>query len=97
MDLEHADDTALIAHSREMAEKVRKEDVLEAASHGLTRSRHKTSRLSYKSDGEVWHGDGSEVKRASLVKCLGSVMEESGSCSAEVRARIHEASSVMRS
>ena len=64
MDLEYADDTALLARSAEIAKKLLTATERIAVLYGLKLNRSKTCRLAYNSEEEVTFDDGTPVPRA---------------------------------
>ena len=91
MDLEYADDTALIARTAEIAGKLLQYTEDEAAKYGLKLNRSKTVRLAYNSDEPVRFADGTEVPRAKHVEYLGTILNDWGDPSAEINARLGKA------
>ena len=96
MDLEYADDTVLIARSKEVAEKLLGELEGEANKYGLKLNKAKTARLSYNSDEVVRHADGTTVATAQSVKYLGVYIDNGGGVGTELRARIGAADTTCR-
>ena len=96
MDLEYADDTVLIARSKEVAERLLAELEGEAAKYGLKLNKGKTARLSYNSGEEIRHADGTTVEAVKNVKYLGVYIENGGGVGTELRARISAADTACR-
>ena len=91
MDLEYADDTALLARTAEIAGKILGATEREAAKYGLKLNRSKTCRLAYNSEEVVQFGDGTPVPRVKTVEYLGTIMDERGDTGEELRVRLARA------
>ena len=91
MDLEYADDTALIAKTAEIATKLLRYTEEEAARYGLKINRKKTFRLAYNSGEGVTFADGQEVPRVEVLKYLGTIMSDRGWAEVEVKERTRSA------
>ena len=76
MDLEYADDTALLARTAEIAGNILGATEREAAKYGLKLNRSKTCRLAYNSEEAVKFEDGTPVPRVNTVDYLGTIMDE---------------------
>ena len=91
MDLEYADDTALIAKTAEIATKLLQYTEEEAARYGLHVNRTKTFRLAYNSKEEVRFADGMAVPKVEVLKYLGTLMSDVGSTEHELKSRTRKA------
>jgi len=91
LDLEYADDTALIARTTEIANALLRAVQEEAVRYGLHLNKDKTCRLAYNTEEQVRLADGTEVPRVDEVKYLGAFIDHLGRAGPEVRARISHA------
>ena len=91
LDLEYADDTALIAKTAEIAEKLLRYTQEEAAKYGLQINRDKTFRLAYNSEEEITYTDGTKVPRVEALKYLGSTVSDIGHTEVDVREKMKKA------
>ena len=91
MDLEYADDTALIAQTAEIATKLLRYTEAEAARYGLKLNRSKTARLAYNTVEPVMFADGTGVPQSHTIAYLGTLMSDTGHTDEEVRSRMRKA------
>ena len=96
MDLEYADDTALIARTTEIATRLLRATEAEAAKYGLKLNRTKTCRLAYNTDEPVKFADGAEVPRVTDALYLGTTMNDRGDPAPEIGMRISRGMGVCR-
>jgi len=78
MDLEHADDTVLVARTSEIATKLLGATESEAGKYGLRLNKGKVKRLAYGSDEIIRYADGAPVIRVEKVEYLGAIVHENG-------------------
>jgi len=91
LDLEYADDTALIARTAEIATALLRSTETEAGRYGLRLNKEKTCRLAFNSEEVVRFATGEEVPKVENVKYLGALIDQHGRAGPEVKARIQRA------